>query len=97
MGAAAIGAGIVGVSSLVGINDSRKARKEAKREANYQRESLANQEARVRQESASINAKIEQQQRKNAAGAARANRARVSGGIFGDSEPTTRATTPTLG
>ena len=95
--AAAIPAVIGGAAALMGVREQRKARKGAEREAGQQREFQAQQEATVRKESDRLNAEIAKTQRRVNAGQARSNRSRIRGGIFGESEPTPRNITPTLG
>jgi uncharacterized protein HemX len=95
--AAAIPAVISGGAALLGINEQRKARRAGERAANEQRAHQQQQEATIRKESDRLNAEIARTQRKVNVGAARANRSRIRGGIFGESEPTQRTSTATLG
>lgn len=88
---------ISGGAALLGARAQRKAGRAAERAAGEQREFQNRQEATLKKESDRLNAEIARTQRKVNAGAARANRARIRGGIFGEAEPTQRANTPTLG
>ncbi len=98
MGAEAIiGGAIAGGSALLGVNEQRKARKAGQRAANEQRAFQSEQQATLKKESDRLNAEIAKTQRRVNAGQARANRSRIRGGIFGESEPTQRATSSTLG
>ena len=98
MGAAAvIPAVISGGAALLGVNEQRRARKGAERAASEQRAHQAQQEGTLKKESDRLNSEIEKTQRRVNAGQARANRARIKGGIFGESEPTQRNTSATLG
>lgn len=97
MGAEAVGAGLMTGSAALGVLKGNRARRQAKRELGAQREALGQQEARAKQESMQLNAKIQAAQAKVAAGQARANRARVRGGIFGEAETTPKPVSATLG
>lgn len=95
--AALIALGVTGVGSIYGASQARKGAKHAKREARAFEEQLGETRTRVAKEQDTLSKKIEQQQRKVAAGQARANRSRLRGGVFGESEPTQRTLNPTLG
>ena len=98
MGAEAVGAGLLAGAGIVGgLHQGRRARKQGEAIANDQRLALHDQEARAKKESMQLNAKIQASQAKIAAGQARANRARVRGGIFGEADNTPKTVSPTLG
>ena len=95
--AAAVGLGITGVSALYGAAQTRKAGKRANREAYAQEQATTQERQKTAKDQALLSQKVDQQQRKIAAGQARANRSRLRGGVFGESEPTTRNLNATLG
>ena len=97
MGAETAALGLVGASALYGAAQTRKAGKRANREAYAQEQLIGEERKKTAAEQTSLSKKVEQQQRKIAAGQARANRSRLRGGVFGESEPTTRNLNATLG
>lgn len=71
---------------IVGRQEGRKAEREAGRQAEAQRGQMRQAEAAVRAEQQRTEAQLNATRAKIAQGQARANRARMRGGIFGGAE-----------
>ena len=82
---------------LLGARDARKANKRAGREAQAHEQQIGEDRRKTAEAQSALTKKVEQQQHKLAVGQARSNRSRLRGGVFGESEPTTRNLNPNLG
>lgn len=95
--AAIAAAGITAGSAIFGASQSRKAGRRAARESIEQTQILKESREKVAKEQDTLSKRVAQEQKRVAAGQARANRSRLRGGVFGESEPTPRGLSPTLG
>lgn len=94
---AAVGAGIAGGLGLLGYRQQKKAFKAAQQSANQQLAAVNEQSNVMRAEQAKLSGSTARAKEKTALGVSRANRGRIRGGIFGDSEGVNRPLTGRLG
>jgi|SRR6478752_7631565 len=97
MEAIAIGSLLGGGAAVFGASEARKGRKNAEREAGYQREAQARQEGIIAKEQERLSGLEKDARKKLNAGIARGARRRIRGGLFGDSEATPGTLNATLG
>jgi len=97
MGLETAALGLVGASALFGAHQTARASRAAKRAAGEEHAAINESRQRLSKDQAKLSKNVEQQQRKLAVAQARSNRARLRGGVFGESQPTESPLTPTLG